>query len=180
MKKTVDTLMFLIVTLIVLVLLAFPSGAATRYSAFGNKNVGDCSYASVANLIQRNWPTAAITTTEVVSAWRANGAMSPDSPSAWSFMSTTGFAGHTISAVTLITTEAQVLNAVHTGGVWAQVWVTTPEYPAADQAADGADHDVAVVGANTRGPIVVWWGVAKQMTWAQWNKIAYQEFAVTW
>ena len=124
-----------------LVAVATPAVAgASQYEYFGNGWNGDCAFASLANLVRYNWPTAPITTDQVLAAWNAE----PQDP--LGYMITTGFGGHRISNYGEHKTlsKSLVKYALAHGGLVA--WIDfPPEGP----------HAVAVVGMNASGILSV-------------------------
>jgi hypothetical protein len=164
-----------LLALCVLASLAFvvPAGAAVHpaYSAFGNiypYNDGDCGYEAMANLELHEFPTAHITTKEVITAWHQG---HDNGYNIFPFMMSTGFDGHTIDAIVNggITTKAQIIAGVAGGGVWTTM--------------DDGTHAAAIIGADRRFATVIDDGIVEHWTWSNfyWNQGGnVLMYAVTW
>lgn len=145
--------------------LSTPAAASARYSAFGNRTLGDCDFASVANLVQARFPGARITTQQVVNAWRdANVSSGLD------YLETTGFDGHRIASYVQVSTRAEFIAGANAGGLQASILA-------------GA-HAVAVVRAGNSGVEFVNDGRLEFDTWSQWRSdekgLPLNAAAVTW
>ena len=123
------------------------STPAYGYSDFGNLEYGDCGYEVGANLILHEYPTAKITTNEVVRAWREYGAAN-----AMQYLTDIGFDGHRL-IFTSITTKAQVIASAKLG-VYAGAWDDT--------------HVVAIIQANPKKLTTLDDGLFQAMTWSNW------------
>ncbi len=157
-----------------LVAVATPAVAgASQYELFGNGWNGDCAFASLANLVRYNWPSAPITADQVLAAWNAQ----PNDP--FGYMIATGFGGHRISGYVEHATASRgfVRYALAHGGLVA--WLNLPIYGA---------HAEAIVGMSGRGVFGVYApGVlgpkrdAPHLTpWGAWTRELASAYTVTW
>ena len=162
-----------VVLLLITPLLLTAPASASQYELFGNGWNADCTFASLANLVRYNWPSAPITADQVLSAWTAQ----PQDP--FGYMITTGFAGHRISDYAEHTTATRPLitRALAHGGMVA--WLNLPMY---------GPHAETVVGVNAHGVLsVVAPGVLgpNQLNphltlWPVWKRELTGAFTVTW
>jgi hypothetical protein len=143
---------------------------APQYYDFSNTTIPDCEYVADANLIEHEDPNVVISQDEVVAAHNTYGTYFYfDSPEPLNFLESTGFGGVTITGYAQLSTDVQVMAAANAGGVWALLSVDAP-----------VNHVVAIVAANATGPVVVWFGVAAQTTWAWYDANMIVEYAVNW
>jgi hypothetical protein len=161
LRGAVFALVLLLATVSVMPTTASASNA-TRYSAFGNLTNGDCSFAAAANLVRMHWPSAPITAAQVLLAYRTSGV------DGLTYLQGPGFGGHHINEPTSIANQpAQIIAAVATGGVFADVMQGT--------------HAVAVVGATARTVSYVTWGDLITVSWAKWATVGVVYlWSVTW
>lgn len=144
--------------------------ATTPYRAFGDlSGADDCQYETAANLVLSRWPHAAITTTEVESAYDKFGAawqgtqVQQDNgdwlnEGLWAgqnFLLSQGFAGHRARSITEVTTRASMVAAANSGGL--EVTVMGPSM----------QHMFAITHANAREVTQVDMGVVTHITWTQ-------------
>jgi hypothetical protein len=161
---------------------------AQKYNQFANLNgVGDCQYETGANLILHEFPSAKITTNEVVSAFTQYGAawdgqQVQQSNGSWlneglwagqEFLISHGFDGHRAKSITEIS-QAQVPLAAQNGGV--EVVNNGPV----------RQHVFAIIGASKTHVVIVDDGFTYHYSWA-WVNYAYtqdsetlQYYAVSW
>ena len=143
---------------------------APQYYDFSNGTIPDCQYVADANLIEFHDPNAIISQDEVVAEYLANPVYvywSNFTP--LNFLESTGFDGITIASYQRIYSDDEVESGASAGGVYAWVNVNGPLY-----------HAIAIIGANTTGPIIVWYGDVTQQTWEWYDANMVVEFAVTW
>lgn len=169
MKRTILSFLAAGVLCASTLLIAVPSVAsaasqsASPYQAWGNKNVGDCPFAALANLVRSHWPTAPITTNEVIRDWRTYDTTIGALP----FLFEYGLAGHRIESFAPVTTRSAFIEAANSGGVFATILEGT--------------HAVAVVGANAKGVYFVTWGTEIWVNWAGWQGLdPVSADSVTW
>jgi hypothetical protein len=148
---------------------------AQKYNQFANlEGVGDCQYETGANLVLHEFPSAKITTNEVVDAYNTfGGAFNSPLWEGQDFLISQGFDGHRASSITPIS-QAQVPYAASHGGV--EVTNLGPVRM----------HAFALIAANKTHVVLVDDGFVYHYTWA-WFHWAYTRdgeqlayYAVTW
>lgn len=170
--RVVKTSRYVALGAILFTSLALPTSAfAQKYGSFDNSGahgVGDCQYEADANLTLHEFPSTAITTSEVLNAWRTNG-VDLQSNGLWAgldFLEEGGF-GHSASITQAYTRTAQIFGANH-GGLWVYV--------------ESMPHAIGIIRANPRYVVSVDDGVISTMTWHAFN-FEYRNdtyYAVTW
>lgn len=130
--------------------LLFPgnAGASSRFQSFGNLGVGDCAFESFANLVLADFPDSHITTSQVLSAYRAN-----NGPIAsLNFFYDQGFDGH----------RAALEPVSVTPGIDSPVWVDL-----------AWGHAVMVLRATQSRVLVVDDGAPWSVTWSDWRSFYF-------
>ena len=203
----------ILLLLALLITLAAPAGANTfkttmnrngvlevtpPFRSFDNNRVGDCQYASAADLVLAEWPTAKITTSSVLNAYRTYGidwhATAPSNPDQTTaplglfagqlYLLDHGFGDHRASSITLIAgyiptapiNRGAIVHAANHGGVFIAWNVqTTP-----------TGHMFAMVHATATHVTLVSDGYVFNYTWS-WFLWSYHQnggqmtyYAVTW
>lgn len=167
---------------------------APQWRMFRNDEIGDCTVASRAHLLQCEAVNAgrsiSITDDDVASAYSAVTGYDPDRPETdqgaqmidvLKFMRQVGLAGTTIGAFAAVETGSriQVETAINAfGGLWAgidlpisaqtqTVWDVAPpdRRDASHDRNSWGGHAVAVIGYQRTGLTFVTWGAIKTMTW---------------